>query len=412
MRPLVHPRPRSLAPALAALTAAALLVSACGTPGTDVDGAGAGATTPTTGRVLVADSTSRLGADVVATDTPAARLRGELAARLQATTVATALVVQVRTEGSDPTSADAALSAAIDDTAAVWAEVYGDDAGAAFGQAWRLHTDDVLAYADARSGDDPTGAAANQRELTAFADDVGALLGSGFPAVPAASVVASLEDHLDATVAAVDAIVLADPVAPARLVAASETAEATATTIAAGIAAQQPDRYPGDVESPAATLRSALVTGLGAHVAMGAAGDAAALDDVGAELVEGLGLVVPPDQAAAVTAIWQAHSAAVADLAVARDGGDADARQAAEDEVRTTAVAWARALAEVTSLDPATADDVAEGLSAAVIASAGATRIDASTAGPDLRSAMGAVAPVAAGLADALARANPDRLPG
>jgi methylmalonyl-CoA mutase cobalamin-binding subunit len=279
------------------------------------------------------------------TRTGAASLRSLLTAQLQEHVYLAGIAVYAAVNTPDAFEAAAgALDQNSQDLAASIASVYGDDAGAAFLALWRTHIGFFVDYTTARAAGDEAAQAAAREGLDAYREDFGAFLESANPNLPKEAVAEELIPHVSSVFAAIDAVVDGSADGFDLLAAAAGHMPMTAAVLAAGIAAQFPDAFDGDVDSPASGLRSLLTAQLQEHVylagiAVYAAVNtpdafeaaAGALDQNSQDLAASIASVYGDDAGAAFLALWRTHIGFFVDYTTARAAGDEAAQAAARE---------------------------------------------------------------------------------
>jgi hypothetical protein len=202
-----------------------------------------------------------------------------------------------------------------------------------------------------------------------------------------------------------------------------------AAVLAAAIAKQYPAKFPGNADSGAATLRASLTCKLQEHeylagiavttalasgpssVSAGAA--TATLDENSAALAGAIGSVYGDAAGKAFLPLWQTHIGHFVDYALAGARKDRTAQAKARSDLDAYRSDFGAFLA---SANPnLTKDAVAAALAPHVETTFAA--LDAALAGTPqvftkLRAAAGALPPIAAVLASAIAKQYPDRYPG
>lgn len=168
---------------------------------------------------------------------------------------------------ADTDSVLAVLTANSDELAATLADVYGAEAGSAFGELWTSHIESYVAYAGALAASDTD---AQQEALDALRDYRGtftAFLAAANPFVSAPELDGLVAGHIDHLVAQADSYAEGDFAASyetARV--AYAHANEMSVALARAIAAQFPDRLPTSAlppptDSPARTVVAVLVLG-------------------------------------------------------------------------------------------------------------------------------------------------------
>jgi len=215
--------------------------------------------------------------------------------------------------------------------------VYGKDAEAAFLPLWRRHIGFAVDYT--------TGVAAGDRakqdkavsDLVAYSQDFGAFLASANPNLPKSVVAELVKHHVVTLKEVIDAQAARDH---GRAYAAMRTASAhmamIADPLAAAIAKQFPDRFPGASTSVSAGLRTTLNVALQEHVYLAAFATGAALGGRDAEfkaaanaldansvaIAQAIGSVYGKDAEAAFLPLWRRHIGFAVDYTTGVATGD------------------------------------------------------------------------------------------
>ncbi|HVG78125.1 MAG TPA: copper amine oxidase N-terminal domain-containing protein [Patescibacteria group bacterium] len=215
--------------------------------------------------------------------------------------------------------------------------VYGKDAEAAFLPLWRRHIGFAVDYT--------TGVAAGDRakqdkavsDLVAYSQDFGAFLASANPNLPKSVVAELVKHHVVTLKDVIDAQAARDH---GRAYAAMRTASAhmamIADPLAAAIAKQFPDRFPGASTSVSAGLRTTLNVALREHVYLAAFATGAALGGRDAEfkaaanaldansvaIAQAIGSVYGKDAEAAFLPLWPRHIGFAVDYTTGVAPGD------------------------------------------------------------------------------------------
>lgn len=155
---------------------------------------------------------------------------------------------------------------------------YGADAGKAFDGLWKKHIGLFVDYTKAVGAKDTAGATKAVDALTQYATDFAAFLSGANPNLPKDAVTELVKTHVLTLKQVVDDQAAKDwPKAYADLGAAVSHMHMIADPLAAAIAKQFPDKFPGAADSKAADLTVALNSGLQQHVAYAALATDAAL---------------------------------------------------------------------------------------------------------------------------------------
>lgn len=138
-----------------------------------------------------------------------------------------------------------------DEVARAVALVYGRDGGRAFDQQWAQHAQFLVDYAAARQRGDADAMAEARSKLAAYERDAGLFLGRATGGrLPAATAEAALREHVERMLAVIDALVGGDDAAAARLVLEDHGyLTGVADALAGAFAAQQPERFPGALDT-------------------------------------------------------------------------------------------------------------------------------------------------------------------
>jgi len=228
-------------------------------------------------------------------------------------------------------AAAASLDANSRDLATSLGSVYGADAEKAFLPLWRRHIGFVVDYTVGLATKDRAKQDKAVADLVAYTADFGAFLSAASPKLPK-DVVAELVKHHVLTLKSV-----IDPQAAgehARAFTALRQASAHMSMIgdplAAAIAGQFPDRYPGSPAASSAALRASLNLALREHVFLAAAATGAALggrqaefeaaagalDANSVDVARAIGAVYGADAEKAFLPLWRRHIGFVVDYTV------------------------------------------------------------------------------------------------
>ena len=224
---------------------------------------------------------------------------------------------------------------------AVIASVYGPSNGDKFGELWRRHITDVLAYATAVAGGDEAGKQRALDDLAYYKTAFAALLGHLSRFIDPAQEAQALQLHIDQLLAFTDSnydrAYLAERNAFMHMFEFGDQ-------IARALAAQFPKEFAGGrvAFSPAANLRLTLDRLLGEHAILSAEGmrvgltgspDGAAvrgaLDGNSTDLQAAIGQIYGDPAAAAFGPLWRAHIDAYYAYIQATASGDASAKESA-----------------------------------------------------------------------------------
>jgi hypothetical protein len=207
---------------LAAVAALALVAAGCGKDDAIPASAGApttsttGGDTTTTAAAGGAATTTTAADQAGASDTDAAKLRADLAARLEEHTYLTGIVATrlVAEGGSGPNAT--ASAAALDANSAALGDVvssgFDPDVGEDFLRLWRGHITNYVDYTNARVAGDTAGADAATSALDTFRSDMGDLFEKASDkTVKADEFSEGLDTHVTSTLAVIDATVAGSP---------------------------------------------------------------------------------------------------------------------------------------------------------------------------------------------------------
>jgi hypothetical protein len=304
--------------------------------------------------------------------------------------------------------------------------VYGTDAERAFLPLWRRHIGFVVDYT--------TGVAARDRaqqdkavsDLVAYTQDFGAFLSAANPNLPKTVVADLVKHHVVTLKDVVDAQASKDHArAYEALRAATAHMAMIADPLAGAIVKQFPDKFPGRVDAPAASLRGTLNLALREHVALAAAATGAALGDRPAEfqaaakaldgnsvaIAQAIGSVYGADAERAFLPLWRRHIGFVVDYTTGAAGGDrAKQDKAVGDLVAYTQDFGAFLSAANPNLPKAVVADLVKHhvVTLKEVVDAQATR-DWSRAWTATRTAGGHMQMIADPLAEAIVKQFPDR---
>lgn len=199
---------------------------------------------------------------------------------------------------------------------------YGAEAEKRFLELWRAHIGMFVAYAQGAAKND---AAAKQKavaDLDGYRRDFDAFLSGANPNLPKGAVADLLVPHVQQIAAAVDGIAAGDFAKGFdSLKMAADQSQKIADPLAAAVAKQFPDKFPGDPASKAVDLRVSMNNLLGSHVylaglpvRMALAGSdpgfkagAATLDKNTVELGKNIGSVYGAPAESRFLELWRAH---------------------------------------------------------------------------------------------------------
>jgi hypothetical protein len=200
--------------------------------------------------------------------------------------------------------------------------VYGDSAGEAFLGLWRSHIGMFVDYTTGLATGDQAQAGQAVEDLVGYANDFAVFLNGANPNLPVEVVEQLVLEHVLTTKGAVDA--LADGDAEAGFAALREAMghmSGIADPLSGAIAAQFPDRFPGDTESAAAGLKRDLNLLLQEHTYLAGAAvnealkgntaafeaAAGALDGNSQDLAGAVGSVYGEGAGDAFLGLWRSH---------------------------------------------------------------------------------------------------------
>ncbi len=220
---------------IAAVVGAAVLLTACGSSGSD--------------RASNGDQTTTSAADAApgaGTDTAAAQLRAALTSLLQEHVYLAGITTGTALAGQDYTAAAAALEVNTQGLQDAVSSVYGDAGGKQFGDLWRKHIGFFVDYTVGRASNDQAKVDAARAALDGYRADFGAFIESATKGgLPKDAVAAELSPHVESLFAAIDAQAAKDPKAVELLRVAAGHMPMTASVLAAAIASQFPDKFSG-----------------------------------------------------------------------------------------------------------------------------------------------------------------------
>ncbi len=308
-----------------ALTAAALVGGACGDSGSDRQTT---STTPAPSAAAAAPTTAPTGATAAASSntsmTKAADLRttlnGLLSEHVALAASATAGALGGRQAQFD--GAAAALDANSVELSRAVGSVYGTPAEQAFLPLWRKHIGFLVDYTQGVAAKDQAKQEKAVADLTQYTEDFGAFLNAANPNLPKDAVAGLIKDHVLTLKTVIDAQAAGDQ--PKQFAAIREAyghMHQIADPLAGAIAKQMPDKFPGNPDSKAATLRSNLNVMEREHVYLAARATGAALGGRNAEftaaadaldansvdLAKAIGSVYGADAERAFLPLWRKH---------------------------------------------------------------------------------------------------------
>lgn len=206
--------------------------------------------------------------------------------------------------------------------------VYGADAEKAFLPLWRKHIGFLVDYTTGAATKDKAKQDKAVSDLVGYSQDFGAFLSSANPNLTKGAVADLLKGHILILKDVVDAQAAGDwPKAYAATRSAYHHMQMIGDPLAAAIAKQFPNRFPGAPDAPAATLRTTLNTALREHaiIAAMATGSALggreaefkaaanALDGNSIDIAKAIGSVYGADAEKAFLPLWRKHIGFVVD---------------------------------------------------------------------------------------------------
>jgi len=324
----------------------------------------------TTASAVISDSETRLGIDMVLAaaatmdhavaaapiTNSAAQLRSTLALLLGEHVLLVASATDATLRGRTPEfeAAVIALDGNSVDLAAVIGSIDGADGEAAFLARWRQQIGFLFVYTTAVATNDQAQAQQALANLAQAATDLGTFLATTNPNLPTAAVADLLHTHVTTLIRVIDAQATLtihasgdQQVAYPALQAAYAHMDQLAAALAAGIAAQRPEQFPGDANSAAASLRATLNMVLAEHsflVVKSAAAAlvarniefeaaAGALDQNSQHIAAVVGSVYGEEAGAAFLPLWRKHIGYFIDYTLAQIADDRVARSKAADEL-------------------------------------------------------------------------------
>jgi hypothetical protein len=311
------------------------------------------------------------------------------------------------------------------DMAKAIGSIYGAPAEQAFLPLWRKHIGFFVEYTQATAAKDQAKQDKAIADLTQYAEDSGAFFAAANPNLPKDAVAGLFKMHIGTLKDMVDAQAANDQV---KAYAATRTAFAhmpmMAEPVAAAVAQQLPDKYPGNPGTKASALRSTLNVSLREHMYLAARATGAAiggrdaeftaaansLDGNSVDLSKAIGSVYGADSERAFLPLWRKHIGFVVDYTT----GVATKDQAKADKAVADLTAYTQEIgAFFNSANGLPKDAVASLIGEHVLTLKSV--IDAQAAGNqpkvygDLRAAMGHMPMVADPLAEATVKKFPDQ---
>jgi hypothetical protein len=270
-----------------------------------------------------------------------------------------------------------AAAAALDENSVALSEsvglVYGPEAGEAFLGLWRSHIDMFVAYTQATAAGDEAGQQAAVEDLTGYANDFAVFLNGANPELPVETVEGLVMEHVLTTKDTVDAFASGDAQAGfTSFRGAMGHMSMIADPLSGAIAAQFPDRFPGETDSAAADVQKTLNVQLLEHTYLAGAAvnealkgntenfeaAAAALDGNSVDLAATVGSVYGEDAEQAFLGLWRSHIDMFVAYTQATAAGDEAGQQAAVEDLQGYATDFAVFLNGATGIDQAAAEDL------------------------------------------------------
>jgi hypothetical protein len=254
--------------------------------------------------------------------------------------------------------------------------VYGTDAGTAFDGLWKKHIGFFVDYATALGAKDTAAQQKAADNLTRYATDFAVFLNSANPNLPKDAVAELVKTHILGLKQVVDDQAAKDwPKASTDLGTAVGHMHMIADPLAAGIAKQHPDQFPGASDSKAADLNQALNSLFQQHVAYAALATNAALggrtdqfnaavallDTNTTELSDAIGSVFGKDAGTAFNASWKKHIGFFVDYTNGVAGDPAKKAQAATNLEKYAGDLAAFLSSALSDLPKATVQDLVKG---------------------------------------------------
>jgi hypothetical protein len=413
---------------LGATLAVALIGAACGDK--DSTSTASNATPAPSAPAAAMATTTPATATAPTSDTKAAELRTVLNGLLSEH-VALAASATAGALGGRPAQfegAAAALDANSVDLSKAIGSVYGPQAEQAFLPLWRKHIGFFVDYTQGVAAKDQAKQDKAVADLTQYTQDFGAFLSAANPNLPKETVADLVKEHVLTLKAVVDAQASGDQ---AKQFAATREAyghmHMIADPLAAAIAKQFPDKFPGDAGSRASTLRSQLNVIEREHVYLAARATGAALggreaefkaaadalDANSVDLSKMIGSAYGTDAERAFLPLWRKHIGFVVDYTQGLAAKDQAKQQKAVADLTAYSQDFGAFLNSASGLPKETV----AGLVMEHIVTL-KTVIDAQAAGDQakvydgLRSAMGHMQMVADPLAEATVKKFPDKFTG
>lgn len=199
---------------------------------------------------------------------------------------------------------------------------YGPQAEQTFLELWRAHIGMFVEYTQGVAANDAAKKQKALSDLDGYRRDFDAFITGANPNLPKGAVAELLKPHVALTTAAIDAQGAKDaPTAFAKLKEAADHMHMIGDPLAAAVAQQFPDKFPGAADSNAADLQSLLnqllleheyLAGFATGAALGGRDEefkaaAATLDTNTVGLGKAIGSVYGPQAEQTFLALWRAH---------------------------------------------------------------------------------------------------------
>jgi len=222
----------------------------------------------------------------------------------------------------------AGLDANSGDIAKAIGSVYGPDAEKAFLPLWQKHIGFVVDYTAGVAAKDKAKQDKAVNDLIGYADDFGAFINSANPNLAKSAVAELVKGHILTLKDVIDAQAAGDwPKAYSAIRSAYGHMHMIGDPLAAAIAKQFPQKFPGSADSPVANLRNTLNLALREHTILAAMATGSALGgrtaefNAAANAVDGnsidiskaIGSVYGPDAEKAFLSLWRKHIGFVVD---------------------------------------------------------------------------------------------------
>ena len=204
------------------------------------------------------------------TETGAATLRAGLTNLLEEHVYLAGIAVSTGVNSGLTTPAFKASAAALDTNSVALSEaigsVYGDEAAKGFLSLWRAHIGMFVNYTKGLATGNEKLAAKAQKDLDDYRTSFANFLNNANPNIDVKTTADSLQMHVETLSAAIESVVAKKTDAYDKLRVAAQHMPETAAYLAGAIVKQDPDKFSGEVDSPASELRSGLTNLLLEHV--------------------------------------------------------------------------------------------------------------------------------------------------